>query len=501
MEFLDPKKQKQHLIRLAIGYILIGIALILTTIILLYHAYGFGLKNGEVIQNGLIFVSSSPNPADIYVNGQKHKERTNVRLLMPAGQYAFELKRDGYRPWKRAVNLEGGSVARFDYPMLFPAQLATAPIKKYALQPGLAIQSPDRKWIVVQAGAAYNVFDVFDTSKKDTPAESLTLPESISKLTGTHSWKFISWANDNTHILLQHVATDEGKQKSEYILVNREDPAKSVNLTSTLGVNPVKLELRDKKYDKYFIYDDAAHTLSTASLAQPKPELFLDRVFGYKTHGEDTIVYATDQGAPAGKAVIRLLDNTKTYSIRQVAAGSTYLLDLARYSGDWYVAAGAASEGKTYVYKNPAGELSAKPDQAIVPVQVLKANNPQYLSFSENTRFIMIEGAQQFAVYDAETEKGYRYTIDKPMDALQEHATWMDGHRLTFTSKGRTVVFDFDKTNQTTLAPLDPSYRPFFDRDYEVLYSVAPQTSKDATGKEATQFALTRTPLRTTEDQ
>ena len=64
MEYLDPKKHKAHLIRLAVGYLLIGIALILTTVILLYRAYGFGLKNGEVIQNGLIFVSSRPNPAD-----------------------------------------------------------------------------------------------------------------------------------------------------------------------------------------------------------------------------------------------------------------------------------------------------------------------------------------------------------------------------------------------------------------------------------------------------
>src|SRR5882757_4688705 len=105
MEFLDPKKQRAHLVRLFIGYFLIGTALILTTIILLYQAYGFGLKNGKVIQNGLIYVSSNPSPADIYVNGQKRSETTNVRLLMPAGQYTFELKRNGYRSWKRAINI------------------------------------------------------------------------------------------------------------------------------------------------------------------------------------------------------------------------------------------------------------------------------------------------------------------------------------------------------------------------------------------------------------
>ena len=148
MEFLDPKKQKAHLIRLIIGYVLITIALVLTTIILLYQAYGFGLRNGEVIQNGLIFMSSHPDPADIYVNNQKRDEKTNSRLLMPAGQYTFRLERDGYRPWKRAISVEGGSVGRFDYPFLFPTKLTTTTTKKYEARPSVVTQSPDQRWVL-----------------------------------------------------------------------------------------------------------------------------------------------------------------------------------------------------------------------------------------------------------------------------------------------------------------------------------------------------------------
>jgi hypothetical protein len=113
MDYLDPKKQKEHVVRLMIGYVLVATAILLLTTILLYRAYGFGLRNGEVIQNGLIFVSSRPTGAEVYINGKKHKETTNNRFLMTAGQYTFELRRSGYDSWKRAINVEGGAVVRF----------------------------------------------------------------------------------------------------------------------------------------------------------------------------------------------------------------------------------------------------------------------------------------------------------------------------------------------------------------------------------------------------
>jgi hypothetical protein len=502
MEFLDPKKQKQHLTRLFIGYFLVGVALILTVVILLYQANGFGFKNGQVIQNGLIFVSSTPTPADIYVNGQKNDARTNVRLLMPAGQYSFELRKEGYRPWKRAINIEGGAVARFDYPMLFPATITTAAVKRYPVQPGLATQSPDRRWVLVQSSAANTVFDLFELSKPEDAPRPMTISENVFALkTGTHSLKLVEWANDNTHILLQHVTDDGGKKNSEYVLLDRENPDQSINLTQKLGQNPTKLELRDKKYDKYLLYDAAAHALSQATLEQPQPAPLLNHVLGYKSHGDDVFLYATDQDAPTGKAIIKLRDGDKTYTIRQVDGGSAYMLDLARYENNWYVAAGAPNENRTYVYKNPAARLDAEPQQALVPVQVLKTANPTYIDFSDNARFIMAQGGQQFSVYDAETDKGYNYTVDKPMDAAQDHASWMDGHRLTFTSGAKTVVFDFDKTNQESLAAADPSYLPFFDRNYEVLYTLMPETTKDANGKDVTQFVFTSAQLRAPQDR
>jgi len=501
MEFLDPKKQRAHLIRLFIGYFLIATALVLTTIILLYQAYGFGIKNGEVIQNGLIFMSSTPGSADIYVNGTKRTETTNTRLLMPAGQYSFELRRQGYNTWKRAISLEGGAVQRFDYPMLFPSKLTSTAVKKYDVKPAIVTQSPDRRWIFTQTSSDYKVFEVFDVTKPDKDPVTITLPQNISSLPGTNSWKLVEWSNDNTHVLLQHLADNNGHLASEYILVNREKPEESLNLSATLGINPTEIKLRDKKYDQYFIYTAEDHKLQTASIAQPKPLPLLEHVLGYKTYGDKVVLYATDKDAPAGKSLIKLQDNDKNYTIRSVNADPTYMLELTKYSGDWLLVAGAPSESRTYIYKNPQTMLDTQPKSALVPVQILKTENPNYVSFSDNTRFIVTENGQNFSVYDAEYDKKYAFTTKYPLDPEQTHAHWMDGSRLTYVSGGKIRVFDYDNTNGETLVGSDPATGSLFDRDYKVLYALENQTAKDDSGKDVSQFVLTRTSLRTAQDQ
>jgi PEGA domain len=500
MEFLDPKKQKAHFIRLMIGYVLVGIALILTTVILLYQAYGYGIHNGEVIQNGLVFVSSTPSPANISINGKMSSNTTNTRLLLEAGQYNFQLTRDGYRPWQRAITVDGGVVVHFDYPFLFPTKLVTSTVKKYTARPQLTTQSPDRRWVLVQNGD-FNTFEVYDTQNPTKAPTSLTIPASVfSNTTGTNSLQLVEWSDDNRHVLLQHANDNNGTKSSEYIMVDRTTPASSQNITKVLGQNPTKIELANKKYDSYFLYNQADQSLLKASISNPTPQSLLDHVLAYKTYGDNVILYATTQGAANGKVAIKLLDNNQTFLLREVTPSSTYLLDLTQYSGDWFVGVGSAAENRTYVYKNPAQTLRDKPQNPLVPVQVLKTTNPNYISFSDNARFIMVENGQQFALYDAENDKGYAYTLPDAMDAPQTHAEWMDGHRMMYVSNGKVVVFEFDNANHETLNAADPNYLPVFDTDYKYLFTFANQSNKAADGTTTTDFDLTSTPLRIPQD-
>lgn len=490
MDFLDPKKRRHHATLLIVGYVLIAIAILITVRVLLYVAYGYGLgKDGQIIQNGLVYVSSTPSGSKMYLDGQL-RDKTNSRLQLPSGQYALKIERDGYRTWQRSITVLGGAVEHFDYPFLFPTSLTTTNVRAYDAWPGLATQSPSRQWLLVQQPGDPNAFDMFNLKNKHAVStvslpEGLTTPSRISQ-----SWQFVEWSSDNRHVLLKHMYGDA----SEFIVVDTQDPTQSVNLNRTLNMNPTQLVLRNKKYDQYYIYDAAKLELDTATLSNPQPTAYVSQVLSYKSYGSNIMLYTTGADAPAGKVFIKLLQNGQTYTLRTATAGTTYLLDLAQYSGNWYAAVGASGESKVYIYKNPVAQLGAA-NPVLVPSQILKVTNPNYLSFSNNAQFIMGENGTQFEVYDIKNNKSYTYTATAPLDAPQTHASWMDGDRLDYVSGGKLVVFDYDHANVQTLMPADPRYIPFFDPSYKFVDSfAAPQAA-------ASQAILTSTALLTPADQ
>lgn len=496
MDFIDPRIQRIRKIQLLVGYGLVTIALVLTTIILLFLAYGYAFgENGQIIQNGLIFVSSTPNPAQIYLNGQLNSSSTNSRLQLPAGQYKMELKLTGYRTWVRAVGVEGGSVERFDYPFLFPTKLVTTDVEQYATQPQLILQSLDRKWLLIQQisdSTSYNEYDLSNQPQLASSLTTVTIPADIlTTPAGAQSWKQVEWSNDSRHVLLQH--TYQGG--SEYILLDRQTPADSVNLTRTLNLSATaQLTLLNGKYDQYYIFDPSSNILSTATISAPQLVTVVNDVLSYKSYGSNTIIYATSNKAPSGKVNIDVLQGGTTYTIRQEAVSTNYLLDVAQYNGNWYVVADGSSGGDVYVYENPMGDLSSSPTKVLVPIYILKVDQPTYESFSANFQFIMAENDTSFAVYDAQNQKAYSYQLKIPIDNNQ-HATWMDGDRLMVTSGGKLVIFDYDDANQQTLQAIQPSTVPYFDPAYKWSYDIAPIAISANTPTDPNLFALTSTSM------
>jgi PEGA domain-containing protein len=496
MDFIDPKKRRLSKIKLLVGYALIGCAVIMTTLVLLYQANGYSFdKSGQLIQKGLVFVSSTPNPANIYLNGVLDKAQTNARLNIPAGQYTLRLNRSGYRPWQRAVGVEGGSVERFDYPFLVPEKLVTTTVQTYSAQPGLALQSPDRRWLLVQQPSNDTSFDEYDlTLPKQLKPTTVTIPTTVAapNTPGT-SWQLVSWSTDNIHILLDRITGGT----NDYIVVNRQTPSQTIDLTKTLSLNNTTQPTFDNNhYDQYFLFDPTAATLSSATLTTPQPTVLLEHVLAYKSYGSNVFLYVSTENAPTNEVYVRLQQGSTSYSIRELQAGaSVYDLNLTQYNGDWYIVAGDSSEDKTYVYENPQAVLGSQPLLPLVPADILKVENPNFTAFSANAQFIMTENGASFGVYDAQNNKSYSYQLTIPLAAGQ-HATWMDGDRLLLTSGGNATIFDYDDANQQTLQPAAGA-QSYFDQTYKWSYAIAPTTGSSAT----TPFALTQTSMLIPSDQ
>lgn len=504
MDFLDPQKERAHRIRLFFGYGLIAIAIGMTTLILLYQASGYGLnRSGQVIQNGLVFISSHPSGAKITFGGKDSSARTDTKQQLEAGQYKTVLERDGYHSWQRIVTVEGGSVQHFDYPFLVPNTLNTSPIKSYGAPPTLATESPDRHWLLVSTHGAPLTFEVYDLSNPKNVtanATNITLPESVvdDAKAPDQTWSVVEWSNDNRHVLVNHGWTANGQPASEYILLDRQDVAASINLTKSLTLDSaISVQLVNKKYDKYYLYNQASHVLTSTTLSHPELVTpVLEGVLAFKSYGDDTILYTTDKDAPDGKVITMLKDGNDRYKIREQSTGGPYLVEIAQYGGDWYIVCGSSADNKVYVYQNPQQVLRASAAALLVPVQILKVTAPNYVAFSSNTEHIMVENGRSFADYDAETDKGYTFTARYPLDQADGHASWMDSSHLAYVSQGKLVMFDYDNINDETLVPAEPGYQAFFDRNYNTLYTIAPTEKADGGAS-----SLTATSMLTPADQ
>ncbi|MDZ7744186.1 MAG: PEGA domain-containing protein [Candidatus Saccharibacteria bacterium] len=471
MDFLDPKKKRAHKIRLYIGYGLMAVLILSLATLLLFQAYGYNynLRTGDITQNGLLFVDAQPEPAQVMLNGE-NKGATDRRMVLPAGSYTLDLWREGYRDWSRSFLLGGGNIQRFVYPFLFPENLNTNVAQLYGSQPPRFItQSPDRQWLLAQRTSSVTVFDEIDLSGETVTSSALLIPEGVFTKGQNSRIELVEWSTNNRHVLLKHTF-DAG---TEYVLVDREQPNNSVNLSTEFTQTFSKVTLKDKSHDEFYLYNSANLTLRTRTLQDPESTLVLQNVNQYHTHGNDVVLYTAVDPKDNETVSLNILDGNGKHQLKELADAKNNLLDIARYDGAWYVVAGTPKEGKIYVYKNPVDALSRNPDKALIPAAILRIDDARYVSFSGNARSIAAQSGSKFAVYDAEKKAISRYDTDLDVPD-QRQATWMDGHRLNLVSDGNVHVFDFDGTNQHGLVPSYGSYRTFFDRDYEAMFTIAP---------------------------
>jgi hypothetical protein len=491
MDFINPRKQRRLKIQLIIGYFLIAIAVALATLVMLFWAYGYSIgKNGQIVQNGLVFISSNPNPAEIYVNNVLNPLTTNTKLQLPAGNYNLRLNRSGYRPWSLNTNVLGGSVLRLNYPLLFPLQLTTTEVGGYSSLPGIITQTPDNHYLLVQEPVG-NTFDRYDLSNPKAVASTRTalgIPTTLlTDPSEAASWKVVGWASDNQHVLLDRTYSTG----SEYILLDIQDPASSINLTKTLGLGAsTTLALANLKYDQYYLFDSTTGVLSQASLGTPQPTTVLSGVINYASYGTQ-LVYLSSTGAQPGNVNVEAYDGSKSYSIRSLPISQSYLLDIINYSGNWYVACGSPASGEVYIYMNPT---TNQPSLPLVPVDILKVANPNYLAFSPGGQYIFAEGGSSFAVYDAMNNNGYTYTLKLPAIATA-HADWLDSAHLDISVNNVLKVWDYDGNNLQNLEPSINGTPSFLDPSSSWSYTLAPENSPTA------PYALTSTALRIPADQ
>jgi hypothetical protein len=489
MEFLDPAAKKARTIRLFIGYALLAVVVALATTILVYQAQGFGYDRDKgVTRNGLLFINAKPSQATITMDGQEFSNKTDTRMTLLEGSHTIKLNVDKYREWTKQFNIEGGEVKYLQYPVLFPKDIPLGITRVLPASPTLVSQTPDRHWLIYQETANSGVIKIVDLLKPNDDPLIETLSTAVLPIEkgSRGTLKAVEWSDDNRHLLLSQTLPSGA---INYIQFDRENVDQSINLTIALKLTADQVvSLLDKKFDKFYLFSESRGELRTATTKNNEvSNPVLTGVVAFKPHGDNLIYYVTYEGAKPNEANLEVLSDLKNKtSLKPIArdASNKYLLEVTKFNGTWIYAVGAPSKEFVYLYRNPLSRASANTATQAPPQVSLRISNPQYISFSDNARFLAIQSGKQFVVYDSEDTRIFRYEVQLNI-GLAQQAKWMDGHRITVNSDGRVYVFDFDGSNTQNLVASQPGFEPYFDRDFNYMYTFV----KESGGKIGFQSA------------
>ncbi len=134
------------LLRKLLFYIFLGIYLVgcpLTVLYALGYLFRPGAEQG-IVKTGLIYLSSSPPGASIYVGKRRYTKKTPVLLqdLLP-GDYAIRLSLQGYQPWVRTVPVEAEKATVLERVLLLPEPLEGRAVVSEAFRELIPIPKSD----------------------------------------------------------------------------------------------------------------------------------------------------------------------------------------------------------------------------------------------------------------------------------------------------------------------------------------------------------------------
>ncbi|MBF0522583.1 MAG: PEGA domain-containing protein [Candidatus Omnitrophica bacterium] len=170
------------IIRRILFFIFLATYLIACPLLILY-SFGYifiPIKQG-LTQTGLIYLSSTPKGADVYLEKSHYRQKTPTTIngLIP-GNYKITLKQKGYQPWVQTVLVDVGKAAAFKNILLVPKMWPVENIISKDFVKLVPLRQANG--FIVATSAHLGSYAVYDFKKKDltplVPSDSsfFTLP-------------------------------------------------------------------------------------------------------------------------------------------------------------------------------------------------------------------------------------------------------------------------------------------------------------------------------------
>lgn len=453
-----------------------SVIVIVTLLMLAVLGYSFNPKDNSLEQGGLLQFRSVPSGAMVTLDEVQLGSRTPNKVTAHAANHNVTMTLDGYRSWHKSINLKPGMIGWLSYARLIPTDLKAQKIRALPTLGGV-LGSPDHKWLAMVEDVAKPTVLIADLQNEEVKFTSSPLPTASFTPPAegkTQAFTVESWSSNGQFILVKHVYDDV---KIEWLVVNREDPTKTKNISARLGLNSPKVVFASNDGKIALAVTEGAVrrlNLSDETLSRP----LVTNVDEFAPYGDDIVLYTTKGDAVVKKRTAGYLGKDMEQG-QQLAEfpddGQPIHMAMSQYFGERYI---ATSHGvAVHVSKGELPHLNNKGNMKTVIT--LTANGPPTaLSFNGGGRFVVVENSNAFMVHDLELVKTDT-TMLKDVTGTARPLRWLDdSFRTWYDGGGMLRLYEFDGANQQNIVPVAEGYDVVISPNKELLYSIG----RDASG-------------------
>lgn len=433
-------------VRVAVyGLMTTSVIVIVTLLMLVVLGYSFNQRDGKLEQGGLLQFTSTPAGATVTLDELTLGQRTNTKATVGAGSHSVMFSRDGYRNWKKTIAVQPGQIGWLNYARLIPTKLESQSMRNFEQMSG-SLASPGHNWLLLHEFADKPMFELSNIQGDTLRYTTLTLSETsytVPPEGAGQTFTLDSWSMNENAVLVKHNYED----KTEWILLDRDEPEKSVNLNTAFGIAPSKVIFAGGGDRLLFVQtDDAVRRINLSDQTLSRP--LVSRVLSFDAYDDNTVSFTAQQADEKRTVGFATTDVAQPIILHTYDNdGQPLHANLKTYFNKRYLSVvhGQKLTIETGSRLNDSGKGDLK-----IFAQVDVPAGATRLTVSQNGRFVVTELADGYATYDLELKKYDKTTWANPSDS-QRPVQWLDDYIIWSDNDSKARIYDFDGANQHTI--------------------------------------------------
>lgn len=451
---MDREKiQRRQSFKVICSEIIMVLAVVATVAVLVLIVSGYWLNsNLEVERQGMLQIFSTPTGANVTIDGESSwLQRTNTSKILSSGEHSITLTKDGYDSWTKTINISEGLLYRIHYPRLFLNNRTKENITKTDSVTHATV-SPEKDTLLL-----INNTTTWQTIRlnSDTPStKSISVADYFSDVSlakdakvGLLSNKIIKidWSQNGNRVLLK----TEAKSGIEWVLIDIDNVASSVNLTKEFGVT----------FSDVRIYDDSANNLLVTQnnnlhkidlSAKAISAIIVKDIINYDFLGNELVFSARNESGSYYIGLLKISDPTSQI----VQEGNTpSLVSISQFYDNKYIS--ILDQNLFSIYEK--NELTKILDSELTFA-------PNSIKVGYNGEFIIMSLDEKIATLDMEAMHIKEWLVDST------NVGWLDNSMIYSVKDGELIVYDFDGLNRRVIAKNVSARFPVFITDNKWLY-------------------------------